>query len=176
MTSPLAPFKKDDGTVYVASDAVNIETQLGYTYGAGSFDGAPTPPRPDTPEIAATKGFSGRKLTARSIDRALFQGSFVIRAFATVPGADGAEDKEYYLGHYSVLSRHNVIRCRNCLTHLEVIAHFPLDDIPSGEADRATYRVAFQHRGAPVDLATAQMATRAAELPEGLSPRLYVAD
>jgi tyrosinase len=49
-------------------------------------------------------GFSARKLIVSGIDRALFQGSFVLRAYATVTGVDG-EPQEYYLGHQSVLNR-----------------------------------------------------------------------
>jgi tyrosinase len=77
----------------------------------------------------------------------LFQGSFVLGAYATVTGADG-ETTEHYLGHYSVLSRWNVINCANCLTHLEVIAHFPLSSALAAAVDRTEYRLEVQHRGA----------------------------
>ena len=37
--------------------------------------------------------------------------------------------------------------CANCLTHLEVIAHFPLSTMPADAVDQAEYRVEIQHRG-----------------------------
>jgi tyrosinase len=140
LDTPLNPFLKDEfGNVYTSRDCINIEKQLGYTYAPGSFDQGP-----DLQEL--TSSFDITKLTARGIDRALFQGSFVLSAYATVTGADG-ETTEQYLGHYSVLSRWNVINCANCLTHLEVIAHFPLPSTLASTADQAAYRLEIQHRG-----------------------------
>jgi len=101
------------------------------------------------------------KLTVRGIDRALFQGSFVLSAYATVKRASG-ETTEYYLGHHSVLSRRNVVKCANCLTHLEVITHFPLSSMPADAVDQAEFRLEIQHRGP--------------ELPAALSYTLEVED
>jgi tyrosinase len=138
MTTPLNPFVKDEfGNVFTSKDCINIEKQLGYTYGPGSLETAPP--------LKAAAGFSTKKLTVRGIDRALFEGSFVIRAFAKIKGERG-KTKKYYLGDYAVLSRRNVIKCANCLTHLEVIAHFPLRGIPQDLADKAEYSIAIQHR------------------------------
>ena len=55
--SPLDPFRKRDGSAYTSRDWVNIETQLGYTYGPGSLEDVPalTPwPRPPRPCNAFT--------------------------------------------------------------------------------------------------------------------------
>ena len=140
LDTPLNPFLKNEfGTIYTSSDCINIEKQLGYTYAPGSLEEAPEQMTPDI-------GFSTKKLTVRGIDRALFQGSFVLRAYAKVKDANG-EITGYYLGHYSVLSRRNVVMCANCLTHLEVIAHFPLSTVPADAVDQAEYRVEIQHRG-----------------------------
>ncbi|WP_019501743.1 tyrosinase family protein [Pseudanabaena sp. PCC 6802] len=141
LDTPLNPFLKDEfGTIFTSRDCINIEKQLGYTYAPGSLEVAP--------ELKAVEsGFSTKKLTVRGIDRALFQGSFVLRAYATVQNEKG-ESTEYYLGHHSVLSRRNVIRCANCLTHLEVIAHFPLGNMPAEAVERAKFRLEIQHRGA----------------------------
>ena len=86
------------------------------------------------------------KLTVRGIDRALFEGSFVLRALARFTDAAGVPH-EVLLGSQAVLSRRNVVRCANCLTHLEVVAHFPLDTVPPAARDAAEYRLAIQHRG-----------------------------
>ena len=147
LDTPLNPFLKDEfGTVYTSRDCINIEKQLGYTYAPGSLEEAPK-------RMTLKSGFSAKKLTVRGIDRALFQGSFVLSAYATVKHANG-ETTEYYLGHHSVLSRRNVVKCANCLTHLEVIAHFPLSSMPADAVDQAEYRLEIQHRGPelPVDL------------------------
>jgi tyrosinase len=137
--TPLNPFVRDSfGTMFTSRDCVNIERQLGYTYGPGSLDGP-------LPEARPHEG-STRKLTVRGIDRALFQGSFVLRAYATVRRADRST-AEYYLGHHAVLSRRNVVRCANCLVHQEVVAHFPLSGMPEDAVEQAEFRVEIQHRG-----------------------------
>ncbi len=140
LDTPLNPFLKDEfGTVYTSHDCINIEKQLGYTYGPGSLEELPKRMMPES-------GFSTKKLAVRGIDRALFQGSFVLSAYATVQDGKG-RSTEYCLGHHSVLSRRNVVKCANCLTHLEVIAHFPLSSMPADLVDQAHYRLKIQHRG-----------------------------
>ncbi|WP_017324553.1 tyrosinase family protein [Synechococcus sp. PCC 7336] len=136
LETPLYPFAKDNfGTIFTSNDCVNIEKDLGFTYGSGSLE------KPAAPEEEVA-GFSTQTLMVRGIDRAHFQGSFVLLAYATV-----ASGKKYYLGHYSVLSRRNVVRCANCLTHQEVIAHFSLSNVPADEVEGATFSFDIQHRG-----------------------------
>jgi tyrosinase len=139
LTTPLNPFVKDEfGTVYTGNDCVDTAA-MGYTYGKGSLE---DPPR----QVTVKSGYSHKKLTVRGIDRALFQGSFIVNAYATVDNGRG-EETEYYLGHQSVFSRRNVVKCANCLTHLEVIANFPLSAIPEGDIAKAKFSVQIQHRG-----------------------------
>jgi len=38
LESPHDPFMKTDGSAYTSRDCMNIETQLGYTYGPGSLE------------------------------------------------------------------------------------------------------------------------------------------
>jgi tyrosinase len=137
----LTPFQKADGSFYRSVDCVDIEKQLGFTYGPGSFDSGL-----QAPEVRS--GYSGKKLHVSGIDRARFQGSFVVRAFATVVAADGSSTS-HYLGHHSVLSRFNVVNCANCLTHMEVVAHFPLHSLRSDDVDGARFHVEIQHRAPP---------------------------
>ncbi len=143
-TSPLSPFTNPTTKAPITSeDVVNIE-DLGYTYGPGSFD------EPTRRVAAAVKeGGSKKTLTVSGIDRAHFQGSFLLTALATVQGADGKSTVRY-LGHQSILSRWSVIQCANCRTHLEVIAHFPLSTMTDDEVARATFSVKISQRGAPV--------------------------
>lgn len=138
LESELTPFKKADDHYYKSVDCVDIEKQLGFTYGPGSFD---------NPGVSSPF-HGGRKLEVSGIDRAKFQGSFVVRAFATVPAPDGGTTR-HYLGHHSVLSRFNVVNCANCLTHMEVIAHFPLHRLGEDEIDTADYHIEIQHRAPP---------------------------
>ncbi|WP_392531681.1 tyrosinase family protein [Nostoc sp. C117] len=135
----LNPFLKDEfATVYTSRDCINIEKQLGYTYAPGSLE--------EVPHLMGTRSnFSSQKLVASKIDRALFQGSFVVEAYAIVKNAKG-ESTKHYIGHHSVLSRWNVIKCANCLTHLEVIAHFPLSAIPKEAVGNGEYHLEFKHR------------------------------
>lgn len=181
LNTPLNPFVKDDfGNVFTSSDCINIEEQLGYTYGPGSLE--------KLPEMKSAKaGYSNKKLTVRGIDRALFEGSFVIRAFAET-NTRGVVTK-YHLGDYAVLSRRNVIKCANCLTHLEVIANFSLNSIPEHLVDEEThYWITIQHRGSTkrlkldketgISKATlaASMIEQEAELVEKLQYEITVTD
>ena len=88
----------------------------------------------------------------RGIDRALFQGSFILTAYAHIPRPDGKSERSL-LGHHSVLSRWSVVKCANCRTHLEVIAHFPLDGLTEDAAARATFSVEVSHRGSKLPAA-----------------------
>ncbi|MGH3827985.1 MAG: tyrosinase family protein [Pseudonocardiaceae bacterium] len=173
LDTPLDPFKKTDGTGYTSQDCINIENQFGFTYAPGSLDDEAE--LRNAPAVNMKSGFSAQKLIASGIDRALFQGSFVLRAHATTTDVDG-EPREYYLGHHSVLNRRNAIRCTNCLTHLEVVAHFPLDRIPLTEVDNATFRVEIQHRGTGIPTAPGERVAAAATLPAGLNIKLNVTD
>ncbi len=141
LTTALSPFVNPATKVpYTSNDVVDIEKQLGFTYGPGSLDEA-------RPHPAARLARSTKKLTARGIDRALFQGSFVLSAFATVTDAAGVPTV-HFLGHHSVLSRWSVIKCANCRTHLEVIAHFSLAGLTDEQIKNATFSMRVQHRGA----------------------------
>lgn len=140
LASPLAPFKSAAGDLLTSLDCINIETQLGYTYAPGSFDDGPARSRLGDQRVAG-----GRKLHVSGINRSAYQGSFVLEAYATVDGADGSVDKRY-LGHNSVLSRYNVARCANCLTHIEVMAHFPLVALTESEAASAQFHVELRSR------------------------------
>jgi len=145
-TTPLNPFSNPaTNAPYTSDDVVNIEGQLGYTYGPGSLDALASLGSARA-LVAVKAGFSTKKLTVRGIDRALFQGSFVLSAFAAFDGADGKPTKRF-LGHHSVLSRWSVIQCANCRTHLEVIAHFPLSGLTDVEVSRAKFELKVQHRG-----------------------------
>lgn len=181
LNTPLNPFVKDEfGSVFTSKDCINIEKQLGYTYGPGSLEEA-------LKMEGAAAGYSHKKLTVRGINRSLFEGSFVIRAFATITD-DSGKATEYYLGDYAVLSRRNVIKCANCLTHLEVIAHFSLRSIPEDQVDKADYWITIQHRGSTkrmkIDKETgiaeealvASAIERKAELPEKLQYTITVTD
>jgi tyrosinase len=139
LKTPLNPFfNVAENRAFTTKDCIDIK-KLGYTYGPGSFE---TPP----PVVADAAARRPRILTVRGIDRADFQGSFVLTAYGTVEDASG-NSTVYYLGHHSVLSRWDVSKCANCRTHLEVIAHFPLTEMPSEAIDQATFTVEVQHRG-----------------------------
>jgi len=157
LDSPLLPFTKADSSQYTSMDCIDIKGQLGHTCGPGSLDDDVAVKGMDVRE-----GSSKHTLTVSGIDRALFNGSFVLRAYATVQSADGGSN-EYYLGHHSVLSRHNVVKCATCMTHQEMIAHFPLHALPESQVDAAQFRVAInQHRGAALPAASDATATLAA--------------
>jgi len=44
MQTTLVPFTREDGSYFVSADCVDIESQLGYSYGPGSLDALAEPP------------------------------------------------------------------------------------------------------------------------------------
>jgi tyrosinase len=85
----------------VSADCIDIESQLGYSYGPGSLDASAAPPakvrrwpRPNRP------GSAGQR-----IDRTKIAGSFIIAAYAEVDGA------HRLVGAEAVLSRWTVAGC-----------------------------------------------------------------
>lgn len=118
LESPLEPFKiKERSTerTYTSLDCINIEKQLGYTYGAGSLD-----EKSEKKLKLAKKDYPTRVIKVSGINKAPIRGSFMVSAYITVGG------KKLHLGTEAVLSRWNSKYCANCQTHLEVKAFFEL--------------------------------------------------
>ena len=118
LESPLAPFKhgvNNDGAVYTSLDCINIEKQMGYTYGPGSMDESDK-----TMLKQAKKNYDTKVIKVSGINKAPIRGSFMISAYITVGG------EKLHLGTEAVLSRWNSQYCANCQTHLEVKAFFEL--------------------------------------------------
>jgi tyrosinase len=83
LASPLDPFRINENGMeraYTSLDCLNIETQLGYTYGPGSLESAAAA----APLLAQEPG--GRTVRVRGINRARIRGSFMISAFANIAG------------------------------------------------------------------------------------------
>lgn len=119
LSTPLNPFTKMDGSPMATSDCIDIEGQLGYTYGAGSLD-AHSHASTSTQLASVPQASDVGTLKVRGISRSKVRGSFLITAFATVDG------KRQYLGTEAVLSRWHVEGCMNCMKHLEATAFFRL--------------------------------------------------
>lgn len=118
METALDPFQKADGSPYTTNDCVNIETQLGYTYGPGSLDQF-------AQRAPATVGMASvadgrRTLHVGGVDRSKLMGSFLIAAYADVDG------ERRLVGVEPVLSRWHVDGCANCQNHLKASADFPI--------------------------------------------------
>lgn len=119
MTTALDPFKKADGTPFTTNDCINIEAQLGYTYGPGSLDayivtqGALAAAAPEREPDEKTVHVAG-------IDRTQIRGSFLIAAYAEIDG------ERQLIGIDPVLSRWHVEGCANCQNHLNVASDFRL--------------------------------------------------
>lgn len=170
LKTPLEPFLKDDmGTFYVSEDCINIH-DMGYDY-------PPITKEEQKPKSAEkSEKAAGKKLIVKGINRSLFQGSFVIEAYAKVNG------ETHYLGHEAILSRGNVARCANCLTHIEVAAGFPLNGL-SESKKQPDYHISITHRGSefhPVQSLTFNTqkkgSLRGQNLPDGLSHTIEVKD
>ncbi len=125
MDTPLEPFAKDTGALFTAQDCVDIEAQLGYTYGPGSLDEY-AHRRPIS--VADSTG-DVQTLHVGALDRAKIRGSFVIAVYAEIAG------RKEMVGHEAVLSRWNIEGCANCQQHLRVATDFrvPGDKVSSGQ-------------------------------------------
>jgi tyrosinase len=116
MDTPLDPFtlvENGKERPYTSRDCINIETQLGYTYGPGSLEG-------DDPRLAQTPAPAGRMVSVSDIDRSEIRGSFVVAVFGNVGG------QRVLLGAEAVLSRWNIENCANCQKHLKVRTFTPV--------------------------------------------------
>lgn len=145
--SPLDPFVRADGSAMTSRDVIDIEGQLGYTYGPGSLDELAVPP---TEAIEAAK-HSGPALRVHGINRGRIAGSFVIEAYVEDEG------QRKLIGEESVLSRWHVEGCANCQTHLLASAVFELPE---------PVATAFTESAAPPKLSIA-VRTRDGRLGEG---------
>lgn len=159
LDSPLDPFVKNEGgkeRPYTSRDCINIETQLGYTYGPGSIE----EPR----ELAAVQaGHSARLVRVSGINRAAIRGSFMISAYAIIGG------KRHHLGTEAVLSRWHVAGCANCQTHLEAKAIIGVPRVREEAVGSGHFEVEVRTRdgllGQPRALAMAGTAATAARRP-----------
>jgi tyrosinase len=151
LESALNPFRKADGSAYISNDCVNIETQLGFTYEPGSLDENFGQRR----LFKAADVSQVRKLHVSGINRTAVQGSFFITAYAELSGDDG-QPYRHDLGHTAVLSRFNVVKCANCLTHADVMAHFPLSGLSPQQLQQAEFHVFLHTRTGVIPLTLGQ--------------------
>jgi tyrosinase len=133
LESPLDPFKKKDGRTYTSHDCINIEKQLGYTYGPGSLE--------EKLELAALQaGSTTKMIRVTGLNRAPIRGSFLVSAYANIGG------KKYHVGTEAVLSRWSVQFCANCQTHLEVKAFIGLRGLKEESVAQAQYEIEVRTR------------------------------
>jgi tyrosinase len=115
LESPLDPFKLTEAgkeRAYTSLDCINIEKQLGYTYGPGSLE------QPPGAVAMAPAAGGGKTVLVRGINRGALAAHYLISAFANVEGI------RQHLGTEAVHSRWHVEGCANCQAHLEARAAF----------------------------------------------------
>jgi tyrosinase len=137
LESPLDPFKKTEHgkeRPYTSLDCINIEKQLGFTYGPGSLA------EESAREAALPAGGSKQVIQVSGINKAPIRGSFLIAVFGNVDG------KKVHLGTEAVLSRWSVNNCANCQAHLEVKAFIGLHGFRDEQLDPASYDVEIRTR------------------------------
>jgi tyrosinase len=115
MDTPLIPFSHENGTMITSNDCVDIEDQLGYTYGPASLD--------DFADFTETLArFAAieptKQVRVSGIDRSKISGSFIIAAYTQVSGS------RRLVGADAVLSRWTVAGCANCQTRLRAGSQF----------------------------------------------------
>lgn len=127
MTTPLDPFTASNGAMMTTADVIDIENQLGYTYGPGSLDAFAVAPH-EAMLAANAELTEKRRAHIANINRANIRGSFLIATWAN--GASADERK--LLDITPVLSRWHLEGCANCQTRLGVTADVVLpDDVES---------------------------------------------
>lgn len=147
--SPLNPFKKIEATgerAYTSLDCINIESQLGYTYGSGSLEDL-TLAAPRQPTRAA------KTVRVSAINRAPIRGSFLVSVFADIGG------ERVRVGTEAVLSRWSVQGCANCQTHLEVKTFIGLHAFDESIED-ATFDVEIRTRDGVLTVAEPEILAR----------------
>jgi tyrosinase len=131
LASPLDPFVKEEAGAtrsYTSLDCVNIETQLGYTYGPGSLEGP-------LALAAFEQDKPMRHVAVSGVSRATIPGSFTVSAYAVIDG------KRLHLGTEAVLSRWHVSGCANCQTHLETKAFIGMPGVEDKTVEEAHIEV-----------------------------------
>jgi tyrosinase len=141
LKSPLDPFTFSNGKTYTSEDSVDIEVQLGYTYGAGSLDSIS---QPAEALLAESKALPSKAIHVSGINRGRIRGSFVIAAYATVNGG------KVLVGSEAVLSRWNVQGCMNCQAHLETKTAISLRDLSESTLANLDLHVELHTRQQPV--------------------------
>ena len=146
LDTPLAPFLRGQSAsdFMTSKDVINIEKQLKYTYGPGSFSDLVKPhgPRLLVPEHEKRdRAF----LAIGGLNRGRVRGSFVVSTWATIGG------RRQLLGTDAVLSRNHTEGCANCQNHLTVGAYVPLYGLGHAEDydDANVEVVVHTHEGAP---------------------------
>ena len=135
MDSPLDPFRLktvDGERPYTSRDCIDIEGQLGYTYGPGST--------PALPAALTDPTLSTQAVRVAGINRAHIRGSFLVSVFATVNG------EKRIVGTEAVLSRWNVSGCANCQTHVETRAFVGLHAFKAAVVPNAIFEVEVRTR------------------------------
>ena len=146
LDSPLDPFTREDRGArrpYTSRDCVNIETQLGYTYGPGSLqdvDAARTTLGIAPVDAAAEAAMPAPVVHVSGINRAAIRGSFLISTFVTVDG------ERHRVGTEAVLSRWHVSGCANCQTHLQARAAVSLRSLRAEQVSPADIEVEVRTR------------------------------
>ena len=159
MESPLDPFRIIDGgkeRAYTSLDCIDIEGQMGYTYGPGSVPALTVQPAGAALELA-----SNQVLRIAGINRAQIRGSFLVSAFAVVDG------ERHLIGTEAVLSRWNVGGCANCQTHVEVKAAMGLHHFAALTVSNAAF---------DVDVRTRDGVLKGPKVPPGAPQRLFHVD
>ncbi|KAI8953700.1 putative tyrosinase [Xylaria longipes] len=118
MDTPLYPFRKPDQTYYSSKDVVDIENQLGYTYGPGSLD---TPPFAPGGRLREIKRHVDTFKLVKNVNRTDYPGSFVIRTFV-----EDYKGNKIEIGRDAILSRRNIAGCANCQNKLDVESIVPI--------------------------------------------------
>ncbi|KAK9727562.1 hypothetical protein K7432_001770 [Basidiobolus ranarum] len=157
LDSALAPFKKLDGSgqPMTSNDVVNIETQLGYTYGPGSLE--------KLPEKTPSDVSPDKMLRVANINRGAIGGSFMVSVWATKDG------KDHLVGTESILSRWNVSGCANCQAHLDVkvFLEIPrvLEDATEFKSRLHTRKIASNELTRPLDPPITDVVHKISNLP-----------
>ena len=114
MSTPLKPFRDPNGADITSADCVDIEGQMGYTYGPGSLDAVDKQAKAAMALTEAQRGTPTAHVDG--IDRSKARGSMLIAFYGEQGGERRLIDVE------PVLSRWDVEGCANCMTKLAISA------------------------------------------------------
>ncbi|KAK6347489.1 hypothetical protein TWF718_005330 [Orbilia javanica] len=129
---------------YTSRDVVNIETQLGYTYGPSSLSPYAAPVEHGGLKLPSFRKQLGGTVGVSGLSRDAISGSFVVEIHGT--RTVGGKEEEIIVDRQAILSRWGIQGCLNCKNHLEVKLFAPVLQSLLSDGEHWTFKPVVKDR------------------------------